>query len=208
LKSYVDGTYFPKSGGTVSGNMGVAGNLGITGNLSVSGTVTYINTTQLEVGDNIIVLNADIDDFTPGTDAGIEVNRGIEPNTRILWNETSKKWTYTNDGTNYNTIASCEELTITRNHANSAYAAANNVAPQIQPAFDKANTAQIHANAAYNKANTASDFRANNTIVEYEQFINTNYTITAARNALSAGPITINNGFTVTISDSSNWTIV
>ena len=39
-------------------------------------------------------------------------------------------------------------------HANAAFAAANNVAPQIQPAFDRANVAFIQANAAFNKANT------------------------------------------------------
>ena len=38
--------------------------------------------------------------------------------------------------------------------------------------------------------------------------VTTNYTITTGKNAMSAGPITINNGVTVTIPDGSNWSIV
>ena len=48
--------------------------------------------------------------------------------------------------------------------------------------------------------------------MENGQTVTTNYTIGtefgAACNALSAGPITINNGITVTIDSGDNWTIV
>jgi len=60
-------------------------------------------------------------------------------------------------------------------------------------------------------ANTTSTFvqtAANGTIIEYSQNITSNYTITTNRNALSAGPITINSGVTVTIPSGSNWIIV
>jgi hypothetical protein len=40
------------------------------------------------------------------------------------------------------------------------------------------------------------------------QTVNTNYTIPASTNALSAGPITINTGVDVGITTGSNWVIV
>ena len=44
--------------------------------------------------------------------------------------------------------------------------------------------------------------------VECSSNITTNYTITTGRNAMTAGPVTINNGVTVTVPDGSTWTIV
>lgn len=44
--------------------------------------------------------------------------------------------------------------------------------------------------------------------IENSNTITSNYTITSGKNAMSAGPITIANGVTVTIPDGSSWTIV
>ena len=43
---------------------------------------------------------------------------------------------------------------------------------------------------------------------ENDQAVTTNYTVPTGKNAMSAGPITINNGVTVTVSAGSVWTIV
>ena len=43
---------------------------------------------------------------------------------------------------------------------------------------------------------------------ENGQTVTTNYTITNNMNAMSAGPITINNSVTVTVGDGETWTIV
>lgn len=43
---------------------------------------------------------------------------------------------------------------------------------------------------------------------ENDQTVNSNYTITATKNAMSAGPITIANGIVVTINTGGNWAIV
>ena len=43
---------------------------------------------------------------------------------------------------------------------------------------------------------------------ENGQTVTTNYTITNNTNAMSAGPVTINNGVAVTIGTGENWTIV
>jgi len=65
----------------------------IPGNLTVSGTTTYINTTQLNIGDNIITLNADVTG-TPTENAGIEIERGTAANVSLLWDETLDRWDF------------------------------------------------------------------------------------------------------------------
>jgi hypothetical protein len=58
---------------------------------------------------------------------------------------------------------------------------------------------------SWNSANSAAQsgvFYENNTTVT------ANYTVTTNKNAMSAGPITIDSGATVTVPDGSTWTIV
>jgi hypothetical protein len=81
-------------------NVTATGNLVVTGNLTVSGNVTTVNTEQLDVEDNIITLNSGVTG-APTLNAGLEINRGTSTDVSILWNETTDKWTFTNDGTNY-----------------------------------------------------------------------------------------------------------
>ena len=82
----------------------IVGNLQVGGNLNVIGTVNSVNTTQINIEDNKVNLNSNFTG-TPTTDAGILVERGDEADVELLWNETSDKWTLTNDGTNYHSIA-------------------------------------------------------------------------------------------------------
>ena len=46
------------------------------------------------------------------------------------------------------------------------------------------------------------------TFYENDQSVNTNYTISTGKNAMSAGPITVSSGVTVTVPSGSNWSIV
>ena len=120
-------TRFSANGGTISGDTTV------TGNLTVTGTTFYANTQNLFVEDNVITLNSNVTG-TPTLNAGIEVNRGNQTNTSVLWNESKKSWQFTNDGTNYSNIASASAET----YANGA--------------FTQANAAFVTANAAVPKA--------------------------------------------------------
>ena len=103
-------TVSPNSGHNAAGTIGlpdnveITGNLQVGGNLNVIGTVNSVNTTQINIEDNKVKLNSGFTG-TPTTDAGIVVERGTLTDTEILWNETSDKWTLTNDGTNYHSIA-------------------------------------------------------------------------------------------------------
>ena len=88
------------------------GSLVITGNLTVSGTTTYINTTETNVGDALITLNADFTGATPTENAGIEIERGGEPNTALRWNEGLDRWQFTNDGSTYYNMPITSEFTM------------------------------------------------------------------------------------------------
>jgi hypothetical protein len=78
----------------------VTNDLTVNGNLTVNGTTTTLNTETLSVEDNIVVLNSGVTG-SPTTNAGIEVERGTSDNVAIIWNETTDKWQFTNDGTTY-----------------------------------------------------------------------------------------------------------
>jgi hypothetical protein len=66
-------------------------NLIISGNLTVEGTTTTIDSNTVNIGDNILVLNAD-ETGAASQDAGIEVERGTDDNVTFKWNETSDYW--------------------------------------------------------------------------------------------------------------------
>lgn len=103
-------TVSPNSGHNAAVTIGlpedveIVGNLQVGGNLNVIGTVNSVNTTQINIEDNKVKLNSNFTG-TPTTDAGILVERGLETDVEILWNETSDKWTLTNDGSSYHAIA-------------------------------------------------------------------------------------------------------
>jgi hypothetical protein len=88
---------------SVGGTTTVDDNLIVTGTLTVSGSVSYVNTTNLEIGDNIITLNND-ETGAPSQNAGIEIERGTSANVLLQYNETSDRWELTNDGSVYSPI--------------------------------------------------------------------------------------------------------
>jgi len=76
--------------------------LTVGGNLTVNGNLNYENVADLYVTDQKITLNANAT-----TDADVEIisNRPQSTSTKIKWNETTDKWSFTNDGsTFYNLI--------------------------------------------------------------------------------------------------------
>ena len=71
-------------------NLNVGGNASITGNLTVSGTTTTVDSTVVNIGDNIITLNA----AGGAVDSGIQViDAVITAHTgSLLWNATNDYW--------------------------------------------------------------------------------------------------------------------
>jgi hypothetical protein len=91
-------------------------NLTVEGNLTVQGTQTILNTTTLDVEDNIVKLNKNVTG-APSADAGLEIERGNQTNSKIYWDESADLWKIDSEGT-VKTIAFDEELDTLRTNIN------------------------------------------------------------------------------------------
>lgn len=102
----------------------------------VSGTTTTVNSNTVNIGDNIIVLNSD-ETGTPSANAGIEIERGSADNVRLLWNENTDRWTFTNDGsTFYNIPKPTEYATLVAGEGIDVSAASGAVTVSAEDATD------------------------------------------------------------------------
>ena len=199
----------PKVGGTITGD------LVVTGNLTTSGTRTYANTTNVQLGDNIITLNAEIPSgLAPTENAGFEVNRGSAANVSLVWNEANDNWTATNDGSYFYVLADAAvdatqntNITTVTNTATAAFLAANSAATlsaatdatqnnSIEAAFSQANTDVTNisiSSADFGSATGVASFRvaANGRIVS----ANTT-TIALDASAITSGTLAVARGGT------------
>jgi hypothetical protein len=201
---------FTRANNSLSANVGgiVTGDVTITGNLLVTGNTTYVNSSQTLIADNILTLNAAINQASaPILNAGIEIDRGSSANVYVLWNESGTKWTVTNDGTNYYGIGSdaaesyANSAFIKANasfdHANASYISqnatgqyANSAFIKTNSAFGHANSGFIHANAAFNHANSA--YNSQNASGQYANaaFIRANNSLNANVGGQVTGDVT------------------
>lgn len=85
-------------------NVTIPNNLVVTGDLTVSGNTTTLNTANLNVEDNFVVLNSGATG-SPSLNGGIEIERGDSTNVLLRWNESNDKWEITFDGSTYHQIA-------------------------------------------------------------------------------------------------------
>jgi hypothetical protein len=100
LKNYSDSTFVrlnPASAQTIAQDLTLSGDVIISKNLTINGTVTTVNTQELNIADNEIVLNSDVpNNVAPTQNAGFIINRGSSTNTYIRWNETIDSWVANN----------------------------------------------------------------------------------------------------------------
>ena len=147
-------TKFNSSGGTITGDTIVSGNLTVTGN------TTYANTQTVLISDNIITLNAAISQSgQPIVDAGIEIDRGAQPNAQFIWVESAGKWSANNGNGSIYIGAESDGV-----YANAAFAAAN--AATATDATQNTNITNVgaYANAAFQAANNAGGTVVANTV--------------------------------------------
>ena len=73
----------------------------VAGNLIVQGTTTSIETTNTDITDNVITLNkGEVGAGVISTTAGIEIDRGTEPNRSLVWTEDfGGKWIVSDSAT-------------------------------------------------------------------------------------------------------------
>ena len=90
---------FIRANNALNANVGglITGDVTIQGNLSIIGGSIGANVPVVLIGDNIITLNTSISQSgQPTMNAGIEIDRGAQPNVYLLWNETIDRWQFTN----------------------------------------------------------------------------------------------------------------
>ena len=77
---------------TLPSTVQIAQDLTVGGNLTVNGDLTYLNTTDLQIQDNLFELNAGLTG-APTNDSGMLVQRGTETNQIFMWDESVDKFT-------------------------------------------------------------------------------------------------------------------
>ena len=90
-------------GGTTTGNIQV-NDLTVSGNFSVIGTSTTNNVATLNVAANQIIMNDGVTG-SPTLNGVLKVERGTLSDSEFRWNETSDRWEFSNDGTNFYNLA-------------------------------------------------------------------------------------------------------
>ena len=86
--------------GTLYSNDITAASITVQGNLVVQGTTTTVNSEEINLADNKILLNSNFSG-TPTEDSGLVINRGNLANTEFIWNEFNDRWEFTNNGAVY-----------------------------------------------------------------------------------------------------------
>ena len=76
------------------------------------------------------------------------------------------------------------------------------------PATNATSVGTYYANLWLAIGGGATGSGGNQVFVENDQTVTSSYTITSGKNAMSAGPITVNTGVTVTVPTDSTWVIV
>ena len=165
-------------------------NLTVSGDLIVSGSVTTIDTTNLTISDNIIVLNNDVTG-TPTEDAGLEIERGTSTNVSIAWNESTDRWTFTNDGTTYyNLIVDSDD--IAEGSSNEFYDDSKVDARIANASIDDLADVDLTTTAPTNGQILSWD-NANSKFVPTNQFSTTDLSVGSPASATGTGGITYNN---------------
>lgn len=135
--------------GTLFSNDITADTVIVKGNLIVDGSTTTVNTEEINLADNKILLNSN-HVGVPSQDGGIIINRGDQANIDFIWNETKDIWEFTNDGTTYWPVPT--STTDLKEGANLYYTTAR-VLTDTGPTFERANAALAMANLVYGSSN-------------------------------------------------------
>ena len=107
-------------------------------------------------------MNADLpQDGYPSENAGLEIERGVLPNSSILFVEASAKWSANNGNTSY-FLAAEDRVDAAFNHANSVFANANSYITYNEAVSVTQNNSIvasfIHANSAYQSQNATGQY--------------------------------------------------
>ena len=89
----------------VGNDLSVSGNASIQGSLTITGDLISTQAERIDLEDSVIQLNSNATGTPANTaDAGLEVNRGSATNVKLLWDEGTDRFTFTNNGTDFHNI--------------------------------------------------------------------------------------------------------
>jgi len=231
-KVILDGLSHPTADGSAghvlktdgSGNLAFAS----VGSLSGSGITDVVDDSSPQLGGNLDVngndivstSNANIDIIPHGTG---DVNLGADTvmvgdsnaNATITTQGTGDLTLSTNSGTNSGTVTIADganaNISITPNGSGKVV-----IDGISHPIADGSNGQALVTNGSgvlsfstiSASGGGAQGGGSDEIFYENDQAVTTNYTITASHNAMSAGPITVNNGITVTVPSGVRWVVV
>jgi len=201
-----------------------SGNVTVSGNLTVNGSTTTINSTTLTIDDKNIVV-ADGQSTSAGIDtAGIDFgstaiklryydNSGTGS---VLSFEGTNVGIGTTSSTNKLKVQGDLYVTADSTFASSGYLiipTGNSAARPGSPSggmirYNSENQQFEGYTTAWGGFGGASGASGNAVFYENDTSVTASYTITSGKNAMTAGPITINNGVEVTVPTGSVWTVV
>ena len=158
----------------------------VQGNLVVGGNATSVSKTDMNITDNIIVLNkGETGSGVTLVTSGIEVDRGVAANVRLIWNESYQKWSLTNDGTTFANIATSSGV--------GAVSIINDPQPQLGGNLDVLNQNIFSSNTAYVRFDDNVAIQTTSVIPSAK----TGYTVLYAQNISrpgGSGLFVVNNG--------------
>ena len=155
----------------------------IGGDLYVNGNTTYVNTTQMQIADNVLDLNHDVTG-TPTSDAGIAIRRGTSDSAVLTWDESVDYWTAGTVGAR-NRIATVDYL---------------NASDGVS--FDSASGKFAHADTS-SQTSVTSDNSGNTFIQDISATLDTYGHVTGFTVATADVPASTNTTYTTTIAAST-----
>ena len=208
----VTGTYPNFTIASADSNVGTVTSVGGTGTvngISLSGTVT--SSGNLTLGGTLsgVSLTTQVSGTLPIANGGTGQTTANAAFNALAPSQTSNSGKYlTTDGTNssWATIVSGASLSNDTTTATNLY-------PLFAAATSGTPTTVYTSNAQYLFKPSTGELsvkapRASNGIVVNSATISSNYTIATGDNGMSAGPVSVNSGITVTVSSGSTWVVV
>ena len=86
-----NGSLIVTGGVGIAKDMNLGGSLVVAGDLTVSGTTTSVNTEEIKLADNVIVINSNAAGSAT-EDGGLEIERGDDDNKSLYWDESEDYW--------------------------------------------------------------------------------------------------------------------
>ena len=94
---------------TIGGAKVFSQNLTVQGNVDVQGNLNYVNVEDLNVREQIITLN--VGNVAQSAFVAVDrVGSGAGTNVALQWNESTDRWSFTNDGTTYNNMLTSADI--------------------------------------------------------------------------------------------------